>query len=284
MEIDQPINVYGIIGNPLAHTLSPCLHNALFAQMGIKSVFLPFETGLLEESIAGIKGLGIKGVSVTIPFKVEVMEHLDVLDTMAEEIGAVNTIVNHHGKLTGYNTDATGAIRALEQVISLNAKTCLVIGAGGAARAICFALKRKGCTITITNRSIARGEKLARSLEMEFVPLYELRKAEVNVVIQTTPVGMYPKSINQCVVDVARIEAEVGMDIIYNPLETEFIRGLRKKGTRVIRGIDMFVFQAAEQFTLWTGIVPPIDYMKEIVVKELKRPKARSQSLCQLRA
>ncbi len=269
MEIDHQIDLYGIIGRPLSHTLSPAVHNALFKKMGLNGIYLPFETQLLKEAIAGVRGLEIKGVSVTVPFKVEIMDYLDEIHPLAKQIGAVNTIVNKKGRLIGYNTDATGAIGALEQSISLNGKTCLVIGAGGAACAICFSLKHKGCTVTITNRSTQRGEDLAGRLGLEFVPMGELNKIDTNIVIQATSAGMYPR-VNECPLDVTGINADVAMDIVYNPVHTEFIRRFKAKHAKTITGVDMFVFQAAEQFKLWTGIAPPIEYMKQIVLKELQ--------------
>ena len=160
MKIDQHTALYGVIGNPVTHSLSPALHNTAFSATGLNAVYLAFETGDIEECVKGIRALGIKGTSITIPFKTAVMPFLDEIDPLARRIGAVNTIVNENGRLKGYNTDAIGALKALEKKIELPGMTCLIIGAGGAARAIGFMLKEQNVAVSIVNRSRKRGEAL----------------------------------------------------------------------------------------------------------------------------
>jgi len=265
--IDAHTKVFALIGHPLAHSLSPRMHNAAFRAAGINAVYMAFDTVALKEAVAGLKALGVRGASVTLPFKREVMSYLDQIEPMAKEIGAVNTLVNEGGKLVGYNTDATGALQAIEEVTDPAGAQCMIIGAGGAARAIGFALKHKGCTLTIINRSRQRGESLAAALEAAYIPLGQLTNVETNILIQTTPVGMHPET-DKLPVDPQKIRADVVMDIIYNPWKTEFLRRFRAKGAKIIPGSRMFLYQGAEQFRLWTGLEPPLDVMEAAITPQ----------------
>lgn len=259
MIIDQHTALYGVIGNPVRHSLSPALHNAAFSATSLNAVYLAFEIEDIEECVKGIRALGIKGTSITIPFKTAVMPFLDEIDPLARRIGAVNTIANDNGRLKGYNTDALGALKALEEKIKLPGMTCLIIGAGGAARAIGFMLKEQDVAVSIVNRSRKRGEALARSLGCPFVPLDEIRGAKGSILVQTTPVGMYPH-IDQCPVPKSILkEGMVVMDIIYNPLETKLIRMSGALGCTTINGLHMFIHQGMEQFRLWTGLSAPLN-------------------------
>lgn len=271
MIIDQHTALYGVIGNPVRHSLSPTLHNAAFSATNLNAVYLAFEIEDIEECVKGIRALGIKGTSITIPFKTAVMPFLDEIDPLAKRIGAVNTIVNDGGRLKGYNTDALGALKALEEKIKLPGMTCLIIGSGGAARAIGFVLKEKGANISIVNRSQKRGKELARSLECRYFPLDELGAGKADILINTTPVGMYPQ-VDQSPVPEHVIEQEmVVMDIIYNPLETRLLRIAKVRGCTAISGIQMFLHQGAEQFRLWTGIDPPLGVMSHSLNEALKQ-------------
>lgn len=276
MMIDQHTALYGVIGNPVRHSLSPALHNAAFSATGLNAVYLAFETGDIEGCVRGIKALDIKGASVTIPFKTAVIPYLDKINPLARRIGAVNTILNDNGWLKGYNTDAIGAVKALEEKIDLRGMTCLVIGSGGAARAIGFILKERGVTISITNRSSGRGKELARSLGCPYIPLHKLGETRADVLIQTTPVGMYP-CVDQCPVpEQILVERLVVMDIVYNPFETRLIRLAKARGCITINGIRMFIHQAAEQLRLWTGIDPPVGVMSHAVKEALLKQNERN--------
>ena len=187
MKVDQYTALFGVIGNPVRHSLSPALHNAAFSATGLNALYLAFKANDIEGCIRGVKGLGIKGASITIPFKRSVIPYLDQMDPLADRIGAVNTIVNRGGRLEGYNTDAFGALKALEEKIELPGKSSIIMGAGGAARAIGFMLKEKGAALSIVNRSPERGEALARSLGCRFMPLDEVRGARGDILVQTTP-------------------------------------------------------------------------------------------------
>jgi shikimate dehydrogenase len=245
------------------------MHNTAFRVMEQNAIYLAFETKDIEGCVKGMRALGIKGLSVTLPYKEAVIPYLDEVDSMAERIGAVNTIVNNHGCLVGYNTDASGALKALEEVLDLSGRTCLIIGAGGAARAIAFILKEHGVQITIANRSLERGEGLARNVECSFVPLKDLVEVEADILIQTTPIGMYPM-LEQCVISsVVFQRGMVVMDIIYNPLETRFLKLAKTKGCRTISGLTMFINQGAEQLRLWLGTKPPVAEMVSAVKRAL---------------
>lgn len=261
MIIDQNTYLYGVLGKPIGHSLSPTIHNAAFSATGINAVYLAFETEDLEGSLKGASALGIKGMSVTIPFKSEVIPYLDKVDPIARKIGAVNTVINNGGRLEGYNTDALGALRALEEKTKVAGRSCIILGAGGAARAIGFVLKEKDVKLSVINRSLERGEELARSLRCSYVSLDNIEEVDANILVQTTPVGMYPH-VDQCPVPEHIIkEGMVVMDIIYNPLETKLLRMAKARRCITISGFSMFIHQAAEQFRLWTGLVPPFGVM-----------------------
>jgi len=270
MRVDQKTELYGVVGHPLGHSLSPAMHNAAFSARGRNAVYLAFETGDLEGCIRGIRALGIRGVSVTLPHKSAVIPLLDEVHGLAKQIGAVNTVTNDQGRLVGYNTDAVGALKALEEGMELLGKTCLIIGAGGAARAIGFMLRNHGVHLNISNRSHGRGENLAHALGCRFVPLKKAKGIEADLFIQTTPVGMYPHE-DQCIVSRDMLKkGMVVMDIIYNPLETKLLKIARDRGCLTIHGLGMFVHQGAEQFRLWTGLEAPLKAMTQAVEKALK--------------
>jgi shikimate dehydrogenase len=271
MIIDQHTDLYGVVGFPLSHTLSPIMHNNAFEVMGINAAYLAFETRDIEGCVKGMRSLGIKGMSVTLPYKSSVIPLLDEVDGLAKKIGAVNTIVNKNGHLVGYNTDAIGALKALEEKIELSGKTCLIIGAGGAARAIGFILKDNGVKVKIANRSPERGGELALSLACPFIFLDGLGKPAADLLIHTTPVGMTPHEY-QCVVPEHILKkGMVVMDIIYNPLATKLLTMARVRGCLTINGLGMLIHQGAEQFRLWTGINAPISAMNSAVKEALKK-------------
>jgi shikimate dehydrogenase len=267
--IDRETQIYGVTGYPLGHTLSPVMHNAAFKANGFNAVYLSFETRDLPGALAGIRALGIRGMSVTIPYKTAVISLLDGVDDLAKKIGAVNTITNKGGRLIGTNTDALGALRALEEKTKLHGKTALVVGAGGAARAIGYLLKEQGVRLTLTNRSRERGETLADFLNCPFLPLEEISEVDSDLLVQTTPVGMVPHE-DQCLLEPESLrKGMIVMDVIYNPPETRFIRMARDRGCTAINGLTMFIHQGAEQFRQWTGLHPPLPEMTEAVKSAL---------------
>ena len=271
MIIDQNTNLFGVVGYPIGQSLSPIMHNTAFDERGLNAVYLAFETRDIEGCVKGMKAMGIRGMSVTLPHKVAVIPLLDEVDVLAKKIGAVNAIVNNDGRLVGYNTDAVGALRALEEKIQLSGKTCLLIGAGGAARAVGFVLKEKGVKLEVANRSAEKGRALALSLSCPYIPLDELEKTCADVLIHTTPVGMTPNTDVSLVSGQIFKKGMVVMDIIYNPLETRLLKVARDRGCLTINGLGMFIHQGAEQFRLWTGLEAPINAMTRAIRKVLSR-------------
>jgi len=249
--IDAQTELYGVLGNPVRHSLSPVIHNSAFRKMGLNAVYLAFEVKNLKAAMEGIREFGIRGVSVTVPFKTEALPFLDEIDVLAEKIRAINTIVNQGGKLIGYNTDWSGALMALEEWIDLKDKRVLLIGAGGAARAIGFGLKEKGAEIFISNRSHERGEQLARELKAVFQP--SIDGLEADVLINATSIGMYPQPEATPFPKEFLKEGMIVMDIVYQPLETRLLKEAERKGCLAINGLEMLLYQAAAQIEIWTG-------------------------------
>ena len=275
----------GVLGNPVHHSLSPAIHNAAFQHLGLNFVYLalPLEKDV-EGALRGIRALGnLRGFSVTIPHKVAVMPYLDKIDPTARHIGSVNTIVKDQGRLIGYNTDATGALQALQQGgTSLNGEKVLMLGSGGAARAIAFGLAVEGKIDALTilgidddeRKALANDVRERTSLTVKDAQLIEgTLKSEMvdsHVLIHCTPVGMYPK-VNESCVNKALFHRELTvMDIVYNPLETHLLREAREAGCRTIRGVEMFVNQAVGQFEKWTGHVAPVDLMREVLEEHFR--------------
>ena len=270
--IDSHTPLFGIVGYPLGHTLSPVMHNAAFSASGINAVYLAFETHDIKGCLMGMKALGIRGLSVTIPYKSAVMPFLDEVRGVAQGIGAVNTIVNEDGRLIGYNTDGVGVLKALESVVPHNRKTCLILGAGGAARAIAYVLKEMDMDVTIVNRSPQSGKDLADSLGCSYASLENLGEKDADLLIHATPVGMYPHA-TQCLVPESILKREmIVMDTVYNPPQTRLLELAKSRGCRTVGGLAMLIHQGAEQFRLWTGKNPPIKVMENAVTGNLAHP------------
>jgi shikimate dehydrogenase len=268
--IDADTSLFGLIGNPVAHSLSPVMHNQAFAATGYNGIYLAFRVTEPAMAIEGIAALNFKGVSVTLPHKVAVMEYLDEVDETAVRIGAVNTIVNKQGRLVGYNTDCPGALQALQTRTSIRDKSVALIGAGGAARAIGFGLMAAGGRVTILNRTRVSGERLAADLQAQFLPLDEWVSNRYEILINTTPLGMHPETDATPIPKEKLSKEMVVMDIVYNPLETRLLKDAAASGCLTINGAEMFVFQGAQQFELWTGQKAPVDVMRNAVLEALK--------------
>ncbi len=272
--IDAQTQLYGIIGNPVRHSLSPIIHNGAFRRMGLNAVYLAFEVKNLKEAITGIRGLGIRGVSVTIPFKTEVIPLLDVVDDVARRIGAVNTIVNEGERLIGYNTDWTGAVEALEEKVDIRGKKVVLLGAGGSARAIAFGLKERGCQVMIVNRSEEKSELLAKELGLIHCPPSSIEELEGDIVINTTSVGMFPDVSETPFSKVVLKKGMTVMDIVYRPLWTRFLQEAEQRGCVTIDGLEMLVHQGAAQLEIWTGKKPEIGQIKEDLRQAMKREES----------
>ena len=276
--------VCGIIGDPIEHTMSPVMHNAAFKNMGVDYVYLPFRVRKEElgKAIEGMRALNIRGLNVTIPHKVAVIPFLDELDHLADKIGAINTIVNDDGVLKGYNTDATGFLQALrERGIEPKGKSVVILGAGGASRAISFILAERGSSLVILNRTWSRAkictDRISEIFQREATALKLNREnlaaalSQADILINATSVGMSP-NINETPVtsDLLRPNLVV-YDIVNNPTKTRLQREAEAVGSKTISGLDMLVWQGALAFEKWTGVKAPIGVMREEVIKVLQR-------------
>lgn len=279
MDIDARTQFCGVIGNPVGHSLSPAIHNAAFRKLGLNFVYLAWQVETIGDAIKGLRALGnFRGASVTIPHKVAAIPFLDHVEMTAQRIGAINTIVAEKGKLTGYNTDATGALRALKEGgVELKGRHIVVLGSGGAARAIAFALAVEAGVQRLTLLGIDDSERtvLAQdicsqsALTVEDFHLDEttLRRAlpEAHVLIHCTPVGMSPNA-DTTSVPASLLHASLSvMDIVYNPLETRLLKDAKHAGCKTIPGLEMFLHQAVAQFELWTNQPAPVDVMRTVL-------------------
>ncbi|WDN87734.1 shikimate dehydrogenase [Desulfosarcina sp. BuS5] len=269
MKISATTSTYCVIGDPIAHSLSPVMHNAAFQDAGYNGAYLAFNVKDVASAMAGFKGLGIKGASVTIPHKIAVMEFLDHIDETAVKIGAVNTIVNKDGKLLGYNTDCLGATRALLEKTEIKDKQVVLAGAGGAARAIGFGILAEGGSLTIINILEDEGKNLANDLGVNYYPLEHFKHLDCDILINATPLGMTP-NINDMVVEGEYLGSGMTvMDIVYNPLKTRLLKEAEAIGCNTVDGVSMFVYQGVAQFEMWTGLKSPVELMRGIVVAAL---------------
>lgn len=268
--IKASTRILGVIGNPVGHSLSPVIHNTAIAHVGCDHAYVAFEPLTAEAAIDAMRALKIRGFSVTIPFKESVIPFLDRLDPAAEHTGSVNTVVNDDGVLTGYSTDGAGAVGALTEAgVSLAGKRVRILGSGGAARAIAFALLNSGVeTIELSARNEATRGLLARALD-DVKPGTSVQATGYDILINTTPVGMSPHKSETPVPASELREGTVVMDIVYNPRQTMLLADAKKAGSRTIDGIGMFVEQAALQFELFTGADAPRELMRKTVLHEL---------------
>jgi shikimate dehydrogenase len=267
--IDGHTKVFGILGRPVAHTLSPAMYNAAFRHLGVNAVYVAWPVTDLAQAVAGLKGLGIGGVSVTIPFKEEIIPLIDELDPRAARIGAVNTVVNRDGRLLGYNTDWLGAVTALQAKVSLKGQHLLILGAGGASRAITFGIIHQGGRVTLTDVNRVRAETLARDLGAEAIPLSAVADCPAAILVNATPVGMAPDLNGIAIPPDLLPRFRVVMDIVYKPLTTRLLQEAEARGCITIEGLQMLIHQATAQFQLLTGLEAPADVMYRVAYKTL---------------
>ena len=271
---DSETKLYGLLGKTLSHSISPSLHNNGFRDLGLNAVYLMLETKEknLEEYINSLKTIGFSGWNVTIPYKESIIPYLNGFSSLARASGAVNTVLNRRGRLTGYNTDVIGFQRQVEESgINVKDKRAVVIGAGGAARAVIAALIQLSLAdITIINRTVENAEELAKLFKEEnseqnfdFCSLEEQEYAEVlkaaDLVVDTTPVGMYSNNIkNKVVINPEYLhEDQLVIDLVYNPLKTEILKEAEKRGAQIGNGLPTLIYQAEASFKLWTKEMPP---------------------------
>jgi shikimate dehydrogenase/3-dehydroquinate dehydratase type I len=258
-----------LLGNPVGHSLSPLMHNKALKKMGFDENYSAFCVQDIGRAAEGIRGMNIRGASVTIPFKETVMQYLDDIDDDALALGAVNTIVNNNGCLAGYNTDWLGLMLTLKKAMTIKNKTFAVIGAGGTARAAVYGILKEGGIPMIFNRTPEKGKKLAEEFNISFHSLSAIKKFKAECLINTTSVGMFPHADKAPVKMTALAGYKYVMDVIYNPLKTKLLSDAEKHGCRILSGLDMFVHQGAEQLRLWTGKEPPRALMKNVILKRL---------------
>ncbi len=278
--------IFALIGDPVERSLSPAMHNAAFKELGLDCVYVALRVARdsLPEAIRCVKALGIGGLNVTTPHKVDIVRLLDELDESVSRVGAVNTVKNEDGKLIGFNTDGRGAIEALkEKVGELRGRKVVLLGAGGAARAIAFSLAETGVELTLANRTASKARKLAASIERKLgskVNQVELKQEvlkgvleQADILINATSVGMYP-DVDQTLVrgDIMHPGLVVN-DIIYEPLTTRLLCEAKEAGAQTINGLGMLTHQGAASLELWTGKRAPVDVMRAAVRKKLREDK-----------
>lgn len=273
-----------IIGYPIEHSMSPIMHNAVIKELNLDYIYLAFRVypNNLKLAVKAFKTLDIKGINVTIPFKEKIIKFLDEIDPIGQKIGAVNTIKNEDGYLIGRNTDAEGSKKAiLNSGFAISGRNVLILGAGGAARALCYGLANDIDKITIVNRTENRAEKLAKELNRNFGIAIESKKfsastlkeetKKADLLINTTPIGMYPN------VDKTPISAEFFhenlfvFDVVYNPLETKLLKEANESGCKTLGGLDMLVYQGASAFEWWTNQKPNVNIMRSKIIEFIKK-------------
>jgi len=253
----QPVqtDLFAVIGHPVAHSLSPTMMNAVFRNLGIPAAYLALDADSLEDDLRALAAVGFRGLSVTIPHKESALRLAAEVDETAAAIGAVNTLRLQDGKWEGRNTDWIGAVEALKREIPLRSKKALVIGAGGAARAVAYGLKHEGASTTITNRTLSRGEDLARALQCELIPLETLAGLGdghgFDLVVQCTSVGLAGRDSVLPLPDSFLVPGMVAMDIVYRPVWTPFLRSAAQRGCRVVKGYEMLLHQGVAQLEWW---------------------------------
>ncbi len=270
-QLDRKTRVYGVIGNPVAHSLSPVLQNAGFHARKINAVYLPFLVKELNDFMRAIEPLGIAGFSVTLPYKEKIVRHLDDCDPLAAAIGAVNTVVvRGGGKLYGVNTDYVGVLRALERRVPLAGSRVLLYGAGGAARAAAFALAQGGAVVCVCARRPQQVKALAKSVGGVAIARAGLRREYFDAIVNTTPVGMHPRA-GESPLTAAELNARVVMDMIYRPQKTKLLQLAERRGIETIGGLEMFLAQGTAQWEIWTQQRAPEAVMRRAVAEKLRQ-------------
>ena len=282
MAISGKAKVFGVFGHPVGHSLSPAMHNAAIEALGLDYIYVPFDVDPedLGRAVAGVRALGIAGVNVTIPHKEAVIEFLDEVEQDALEIGSVNTIANRDGRLIGSSTDGPAFIRSLvETGYEPNGSKAVILGGGGAGRAVAFALVKSGAEVLVFDEAPGKAEKLAGDVrdvmksdvargESDFSRVADWIK-KANLLVNCTPVGMHP-NVDRIPVpeDILRSDMTV-YDVVYNPMRTKLLQAAETKGAKTVSGMKMFVYQGAISFKTWTEIDPPTDNMEVAVLRGL---------------
>ena len=274
--VDAATQVYGVVGDPVSHSLSPIMMNTAFRRETVNAVFLALHAKTLKDLLSCVHEIPIRGMSVTLPYKQEIVAALANSDPLTRQIGACNTVVRgQDGKLYGFNTDVAGVVVPLEQRMALAGAKVLVVGAGGAARAAVFGLKNKGAEVFVTNRTAEKGQTLARQAKAKYMKRADVAKSSFDVIINATPVGM--GSNKQAPLEEKELNTKFLFDLVYNPAETKLVKMAKAKNIQVIPGLEMLVQQGARQFEIWTGKPAPIAEMAFVVSKALERMAAQPE-------
>jgi 3-dehydroquinate dehydratase/shikimate dehydrogenase len=274
--LSRRTRVYGVIGDPVGHSLSPLMQNAAFAARRMDAVYLPFLVRDLKDFLAAIAPLGIRGFSVTLPHKQRILPHLDGCDALAEKIGAVNTVVvRGGGRLYGYNTDYVGVLRSLERRMPLRGSRVLIVGAGGAARAVAFALAEAGAAVCVCARRPAKAKSLAGAVGGEAIAWNRVRREFFDAIVNATPVGMHPL-VGRSPLEARDLNCRLVFDTIYRPRTTKLLQLAARRGIETVSGVEMFVAQGAAQWEIWTGERAPVEAMRRAVVLALEDEEEKS--------
>jgi 3-dehydroquinate dehydratase / shikimate dehydrogenase len=269
-ELTKETRVYGVIGNPIGHSLSPLLHNTGYVAAGKDAVFLPFLVEDLQEFVKVMPEFGVAGFCVTIPHKKKIFDYLEECDPLAEEIGAVNTVtVRRDGRLAGSNTDYVGVLRSLQGKLKIKGSRILIFGAGGAARAAGFAMVKAGAEVLVCARRDNAARELARALGGGMIRRAALQKEKFDAVINTTPVGMHPHP-GRSPLEAGELNCKLVMDMVYRPLQTKLLRMAAARRIRTVSGMEMFVAQGVAQWELWMGSRAPVAAMRKAILKTLR--------------
>jgi len=281
--INPQTRVYALIGNPVSHSMSPAIHNAAFMELDQDCIYVAFQVEDVKSALAGMRALdNFRGMSVTIPHKIEVMQYVDEIPDVDRHIGSINTVVKEDGKLIGFNTDGPGALKAIGDAgVKLAGKNVLMLGAGGAARAIAFTLAQKGSIgklvlLDINEEFLSQltGD-LKSGTDAVIVPgalnqaAVEEHMASADLIINCTPVGMHPNVDATLVPEHLFRPGQVIFDVVYNPLETKLLRQAKAKGLKAIPGVEMFINQAILQFERFAGADAPEELMRSVVMEQL---------------
>jgi 3-dehydroquinate dehydratase / shikimate dehydrogenase len=270
-QLDPATRIFGVAGNPIAHSLSPIMHATAFRRENVNAIMLPLKVRNLDDLLTVVRDLPLDGVAVTMPLKQEVLPHLANMDPLTSRIGACNTLrTGADGKLYGFNTDVAGVVRPLERRMRLNGARILVLGAGGAARAAVFGLVEQGAEVYIVNRTHEKAVALARKAKAHVLKQNVLAKQRFDVIINTTPCGMTGIK-QQLPIKESELNASLVFDMVYTPIETPLLKLSRSRGLAVVSGLEMFVQQGARQFEIWTGKPAPESEMLRVVELELRR-------------
>jgi 3-dehydroquinate dehydratase/shikimate dehydrogenase len=265
--LSDSTDVYGLVGWPLSHSVSPAMHNAAFAATRIDGVYLPFPAADADDFVTFGHALGVKGVSVTIPYKIALFERVDEIDAVARRVGAINTIRASDGRWIGGNTDVEGFLQPLVERVELNGLRAAILGSGGAARAVAVALSSSGCRVRLHARNPQHAEEAGVATSAEVGP-YPPERGSWDLLVNCTPVGMYPR-VDETPIDAADLTGRCVYDLVYNPAGTRLLRDAARAGCQTIGGLEMLVAQAHEQFYWWTGVRPPVGVMREAALKRL---------------